>query len=70
MPNKPAKYGIKMFVLADAKTHYVNSFEIYCGLQPEGPFRVSNTPTDIVLRLVDHIAGSNRNLTTDNWYTS
>nr|XP_022900749.1 piggyBac transposable element-derived protein 4-like [Onthophagus taurus] len=36
IPNKPAKYGMKVFVLCDAKTFYVSNFEVYCGKQPEG----------------------------------
>lgn len=70
IPNKPAKYGIKMFVLCDAKTHYMSNIEIYCGQHPEGPYKVQNTPTEIVKRLVDPIKATKRNLTTDNWYTS
>ncbi|KAF2903968.1 hypothetical protein ILUMI_02203, partial [Ignelater luminosus] len=70
IPNKPAKYGIKMFALCDGKTFYTDNLEIYCGKQPEGPYMQSNSPTDIVNRLVRHIEGSCRNLITDNWYTS
>jgi len=70
IPSKPAKYGLKMFALCDAKTFYTSSLEIYCGKQPDGPFACSNTPTDIVKRLVSLIENSNRNLTIDNWYTS
>ena len=70
IPNKPAKYGLKLFVLTDAKTFFTSNMEIYCGKQPEGPYAVSNSPSDIVSRLVTHIEGSNRNVTMDNWYTS
>lgn len=70
IPNKPAKYGIKAFVLCDSKTFYVSNFEIYCGQQPEGPYKVSNKPCDIAHRLMGQWKGKNRNLTCDNWYTS
>lgn len=70
MPAKPAKYGLKIYALNDAKTFYTSSIEIYCGKQPPGPFQLSNKPFDIVHRLLDHIKGSKRNLTIDNWYTS
>lgn len=70
IPNKPAKYGIKMFLLCDAKTFFTSNLEVYCGKQPEGPYVQSNSPTDIVKRLTADIQGSSRNLTTDNWYTS
>ncbi|XP_039288779.1 piggyBac transposable element-derived protein 4-like [Nilaparvata lugens] len=70
MPNKPAKYGIKMYAICDAKTYYVSSFEIYCGTQPKGPFCISNKATDVVKRLVAPIEKTHRNLTTDNYYTT
>lgn len=70
IPNKPAKYGLKLFVLCDAKTFYVSNFEVYCGKQPEGPYSMPNTPTAVVHRLLKGVKGSNRNLTCDNWYSS
>lgn len=70
MPSKPAKYGIKMYAIADAKTFYCGNLEVYVGKQPPGPYCVSNSPEEIVKRLVVDIINTNRNLTTDNWYTS
>ncbi|XP_055928587.1 uncharacterized protein LOC129959723 [Argiope bruennichi] len=67
IPNKPAKYGIKIFALCDSKTFYCSNMEIYIGKQPPGPFAVENKPLDIVKRLVMPIENSNKNLTTDNW---
>ena len=70
IPNKPAKYGLKAFVLCDSKTFYVSNLEVYCGQQPEGQYKNSNTPTDITHRLLQPWKGKNRNLTCDNWYTN
>ena len=36
IPSKPAKYGIKIYPMCDAKTLYVCNTEIYARLQPEG----------------------------------
>lgn len=70
IPNKPAKYGIKIQALVDARTFYVYNMEVYAGVQPDGTYRVSNKPIDVVQRLVAPISGSHRNITFDNWYTS
>lgn len=69
--SKPAKYGIKILTLADAKMYYVKTMEVYLGAQPEGSqFIVSNKPYDVVLRLVKCIEGKGRNVTADNWFSS
>lgn len=58
IPNKPAKYGLKIYALCDAKTFYTLNLEIYCGKQMPGPYLKSNKPDDIVKRLVEPIKGS------------
>lgn len=70
MPNKPNKYGIKVQAMVDSKTNYLCKFEVYSGKQPDGQYQVSNSPDEIVKRLVEPIKRSGRNITTDNWYTS
>nr|XP_023014742.1 uncharacterized protein LOC111504426 [Leptinotarsa decemlineata] len=70
IPTKPNRYGIKIFALSDAKTFYTGNLEVYVGQQPAGPYAVSNSPGDVVMRLCDEIKGSGRNVTMDNWFTS
>ena len=70
IPSKPAKYGVKIFALCDAKTYFTGNLEVYFGKQPTGPHEASNSPGDIVERLISHLKGTFRNLTMDNWYTS
>lgn len=69
IPSKPTKYGIKTFALTDARTIYVHNMEIYAGRQPEGPYCVSNKPSDVVKRLAEPLYGTGRNITADNWFT-
>jgi len=70
IPSKPAKYGVKMECLCDAKTHYICNLEIYAGKQPPGPFEQSNKPKDIVMRVGEPIFDTGRHITVDNRYTS
>lgn len=70
IPSKPNKYGIKIFCLSDAKLFYTSKMEIYCGQQPEGPYRHSNAAAEVVMRLSQPIFQSGRNITADNWFTS
>lgn len=70
IPSKPARYGLKMFALVDVKSGYTFNLELYVGTQPEGPYKLKNTGEEIVLRLVEPVANSNRNITGDNWFTS
>lgn len=70
MPNKPAKYGIKIQILADSKTHFAVNAEVYTGKNPAEDRAKFTHPTHVVLRLVEPIINTNRNVTGDNWYTS
>lgn len=70
IPSKPAKYGLKIFALADAKVFYTANLEVYVGTQPDGPYKLSNSPADLVERMVSPISRTGRNITIDNWFTS
>jgi len=70
IPNKPAKYGIKIFAVCDAINFYTSNLEIYAGVQPDGPFKLDNSASSVVKRLVQTFRNTGRNITTDNWFTS
>lgn len=70
IPSKPAKYGLKIQTLCDARTWYVLSMEVYAGKQPTGPYELSNSPKYVVHRLTEPIVNTGRNVTADNWFTS
>lgn len=75
MPNKPAKYGIKVMCLTDARNHYFYNGYIYTGRDSDGQGlsdsdKKFNKPTQSVLRLTRPIYGTNKNVTADNWFSS
>ena len=45
---------------------YTFNLEIYAGKQPDGPYKVSNKPADVVKSLVEPINATVRNIGADN----
>ena len=62
--DKPTPWGIKFYELCEAKSGYVFRFEIYAADR-----RISNKPTDVVLRICEPLLGQGYHLFTDNYYT-
>lgn len=67
MPKKPARYGLKFWVLCDNKTSYVWNVQPYTGKTPGEP-REINQGMRVVLDLCQGLKG--HNLTCDNFFTS
>lgn len=65
IPNKPAKYGIKIWVLCDSKTYYAYNLEVYVGRNQNSAPEV-NQAEHVVMRLTEGLNG--RNMTADNWF--
>lgn len=75
MPKKPAKYGIKIVAMTDARTGYLLNAYIYTGKDSDGTTlsqeeRRLPIPCQSVIRLSKPIIGTNRNITADNWFSS
>lgn len=68
IPNKPAKYGVKLEMMCDSGTRYMIDSMPYLGKgtntggAPLGEY--------FVKELTRSIHGTNRNVTMDNWFTS
>ncbi|KRX18469.1 PiggyBac transposable element-derived protein 4 [Trichinella nelsoni] len=67
MPKKPAKYGIKVWTLCDAKTSYAWNMQIYTGKRASG-IREKNQGMRVVLDLTAGLKGNNS--ICDNFFTS
>ena len=70
MPNKPSKYGIKIFACCDANNFNTGNKEVYVGKQNQGTDNIDYKPDSVVKRLVQNIYKSGRNVTLDNWFMS
>ena len=66
-PDKPDKFGIKVFELCDSATGYCCNFEFYSGKKT---CSAQGATFDIVDRLTSPYYGCGRTLYVDNYYTS
>lgn len=68
LPSKPNKYGLKIVLMCDNSSKYMLNAIPYLG---KGTVPERKPVAEyFVEKLVGPISGSNRNLTTDNWFTS
>ena len=69
MPNKPKKYGLKIFWIAEAGTGFALNGNIYSGRAVNDPVH-RNLSYDVVMQLAEPFFGSGRDIVTDNFFTS
>ena len=69
MPDKPVKFGVKLFMLYDSKTGYCKNFTMYAGKDDRAVGNVGKTGA-VVMELVNYSFHSNHHLYMDNFYTS
>ena len=69
MANKPDKFVIKFWLLADAQSKYLCNGKPYLGRDPSGS-RCSDLPGDVCLTLLQPYYKKGNNVTTDNYFTS
>ena len=70
MPNKPDKYNVKFWVLADVETKYVSNIDVYLGAQEKEQHGGVSLAESVVVNLCKHIKGKGYNTTCDNFFTS
>jgi hypothetical protein len=68
MPSKPAKYGLKFWLLCDSDDYYCYNMMMYTGSEPNQGDR--SFGEFITMTLSEPLCGSGRNITTDNYFTS
>lgn len=70
MPNKPDKFGIKFWVLAEVNTKYVVNIIPYLGKHEAHERQGRPLAQDVVLKLTDVVKNKGYQVTTDNFFTS
>lgn len=70
MKDKPTKWGVKAYVLAESKSGYNYNFEIYCGKTRSSENSVVGQTGDVVLRLVSGLEGRGHHVYCDRLYSS
>ena len=72
LPKKPTRFGIKVWVLAEAKTGYTLDFQVYTGKQGKDSTSTGDKGLDwrVVMDLMQQYQGKNHLLHVDNFYTS
>lgn len=68
LPQKPGKYGIKVWVCADSETHYCYNAEVYTGREERN--KDVGFSESVVTQLVSPLYKSGRNVTMDRFFTS
>ena len=70
MPKKPEKYGIKVWMGADAKTGYVSNYDIYRGKQRGSNRGEIGLASRVVLDITEPFQHCHRYIFFDNFFTS
>ena len=65
--DKPTKWGMKLWVLADSSNGYTCNFDVYLGKKDKSNFGLAY---DVVLNLVKHLYNQGYKLFVDNFYSS
>ena len=68
MPQKPGRYGIKYWILADAESHYCFNAISYLGKEGDTP--AVNLGATVVTKPVEPICNTHQNVTCDCFFTS
>ena len=69
LPAKPTKYGIKVWMAADASNGYVVNFDVYLG-SDNGKQRIHGLGYDVVMKMAEPFLNKNRHVFCDNFFTS
>jgi len=70
MPNKPDKYGLKFWVMAEVDSKYICNILPYLGAQERDARNGIALGEDVVMRLIQPVQNRGYNICCDNFFTS
>ena len=70
MKDKPTKWGVKLWVLADSANGYTVDFNVYIGKEATKGISVNGLGYDVVMQLMESFLDQGYHLYLDNFYTS
>jgi len=70
LPSKPDKYGVKLWICADANSFYVYNAAPYLGKQDATTKQSMTVGARVVCELLKPLEGTGRNVTCDNFFTN
>jgi hypothetical protein len=70
MKDKPVKWGLKVWVLADSSNGYTVDFNVYIGKDAASETSENGLGYDVVMKLMQPYLGQGYHLYLDNFYTS
>ena len=70
MKDKPTKWGVKLWVLADSANGYTVDFNVYIGKDATKGISENGLGYDVVMQLMESFLDQGYHLYLDNFYTS
>ena len=70
IPKKPVKWGIKVWMCADAVTGYAHTFEVYTGADEVHSKHPKGVTYSVVMHLLEHLFDKGYTVYMDNFYSS
>ena len=70
IPKKPTRFGIKVWVCAEASSGYVLDFQVYTSASDEKTGKRVSLGHKVVMKLMEPLQGKGHCLFIDNFYTS
>ena len=70
LPAKPTKFGVKVWVRADANNGYVNEFDVYTGKSEQTMSGEGGLGERVVKKLCERLNGKNHHVFMDNFFSS